>query len=183
MPRSYAVRCCDARCSYRPPWVPAHACRSSGTRAPSLVRTTKGGSCGGCRGRLDQHRECLRAVRVELGRATFVAAHSRAPRFAGTTNTGLERTSASLLIHLAENSMTVWRTRRNLISAIERMTTDSASHRPRLVCLCGSLVVSLAFLVAVSLFPDWDSIETVPQGEVHLRGSISPDYPSGDGPD
>src|SRR5215217_4263168 len=62
--------------------------------------------------------------------------------------------------------MTVWRTRRTLTSAIERMTTDSASQRPRLVCLCGSLVVSLAFLVAVSLFPDWDSIETVPQGEI-----------------
>jgi hypothetical protein len=61
------------------------------------------------------------------------------------------------------------------------MTTDSASHRPRLVCLCGSLVVSLAFLMAVSLFPGGDSIETVPEVEVHLRGSISPHYPSGDG--
>jgi hypothetical protein len=77
--------------------------------------------------------------------------------------------------------MTVWRTRRTLTSAIERMRTDSGSYRPRLVCLCGSLVVSLAFLMAVSLFPGGDSIETVPEVEVHLRGSISPHYPSGDG--
>jgi hypothetical protein len=35
--------------------------------------------------------------------------------------------------------------------------------------------------MAVSLFLDGDSIETVPEVEVHLRGSISPHYPSGDG--
>jgi hypothetical protein len=35
--------------------------------------------------------------------------------------------------------------------------------------------VSLAFMVAVSLFPEGDSIATVLEVEVHLRGLISPD--------
>jgi hypothetical protein len=70
--------------------------------------------------------------------------------------------------------MTVWRTRRTLTSAIERMTAASALHRPRLVSLCKGLVVSLAFLIAVSLFLNEGGIEGVLEVEVQLRGSISP---------
>lgn len=69
--------------------------------------------------------------------------------------------------------MTAWRTRRTLKSAIERLT-PYGSQRPRLVCLCENLLVSLAFLIAFSLFPDAAGVESVLDLDVHVRGSISP---------
>jgi hypothetical protein len=56
------------------------------------------------------------------------------------------------------------------------MTAASALHRPRLVSLCKGLVVSLAFLIAVSLFLNEGGIEGVLEVEVQLRGSISPRF-------
>ena len=69
--------------------------------------------------------------------------------------------------------MTAWRTRRTLKSAVERLTPDG-SQRSRLVCLCENLLVSLAFLIAFSLFPDAAGVESVLDLDVHVRGSISP---------
>ena len=69
--------------------------------------------------------------------------------------------------------MTAWRTRRTLKSAIERLT-PYGSQRPRLVCLCENLLVSLAFLIAVSLFPDAAGVESVRDLDVHVQGSIPP---------
>jgi hypothetical protein len=70
--------------------------------------------------------------------------------------------------------MSVWRTRRTLKSAVERMTANGASRRPRLVCLCAPLVVSLALFIAVAVDGEV-SIESVFDVDVRLRSSIPPE--------
>jgi hypothetical protein len=70
--------------------------------------------------------------------------------------------------------MSLWRTRRTLKSAIESMTAKGASRRPRLVCLCAALVVSLGLFIAVAV-DDEVSIESVFDVDVRLRISIPPE--------
>jgi hypothetical protein len=51
-PILFEFRRCDAAYSYRPSRIPDDPCRSSGTRALTLVRATKSGGRGGRRGGL-----------------------------------------------------------------------------------------------------------------------------------
>jgi hypothetical protein len=90
---SFRIWRCDAVYSYRPSRIPDDPCRSSGTRALTLVRAMKSGGRGGRRGGAAQHGECLRDVRVELGRTPLVAGHSRTGGPARAQNSGLKRAS------------------------------------------------------------------------------------------
>ena len=71
--------------------------------------------------------------------------------------------------------MSTLRTRRDLKTAINRMTPDLGLQRPAIGRVCLGFVASLALLILVSLVLSGGGAERIPDVGKDLRGSISPD--------